>query len=576
MSESLFSDFSPVSTEDWWEKIRGDLKGKDPARLIRKNPDGIPVKPFYRKEDLPAGGTDHGIERGTGKSWAIQLNFEGESPEVWKDALSDEVLEGVDALSVSVGSLQPDEHAILTSKIAGALEGGKRALHLDVAADAADAWLSWLSQSGASPLSGSLNTHIMEGFIPHFSAAGQWMKDTQAHSEFRVLGIDGQATYEASGSDVEELAIVLAQAVEILHGLTERGNTAEAIFQNLHIQMSCGPDFMGGIAKFRAFRVVLAQLAQAYAVQLTPENFPPIKAITSRRSYTWLDPQVNMLRGTTAALAAVLGGADSIAVRPWDEFEGTYSASTTRIARNVLLLLKHESYLDWVTDPVGGAWYLESLTDSLAKAVWKRFQEIEAQGGYLAIRSDLTYSDALSAVAKKMASRRQVRIGVNQFPNATDGAKPALSEAWNFPRPDVVYEGIRDRGMAYEEAAIFLFTFGKPAFRTARSGFAANLIGLTGLPLVENKTPNDPDQAIAQMVATQPGIVVFCSDNDSWPTAPIEQIRTALPDAQLILAGKPEDPEVYTKRGMDHIIYAGMDAPSFLNEVLDQLKGGKS
>ena len=573
MAESLFSDFSPVSTEEWWDRIRKDLKGKDPDRLTYTSLDGIQIKPVYRTEHLPASAADPGLRNPDYGS--VHLHLEGTNPASFAGVLSEEVLEGVNSLGLTVGEATPGSTGLSPDQLQHWLQSGKIDFHLQVSPDVASDWCEWLMTAvpqWGTPLRGSLNTGIMEGFMPHYAAAAQWIEDTRNAPGWRVLGLDLQAVYETTGSDVEELAQALAQATEVLDALTQRGFTPEEVFANFQFTLSCGTDFMTGIAKFRAFRRILTQFAAAYQVSLTPEQLPPVLAITSRRVYSWMDPHTNLLRGTTAALSAVLGGAQYVSVRPWDEYTGAPQEAPSRIAKNVLLLLKNESYLDQVEDPAGGAWYLESLTDELANRAWKRFQEIEGAGGYLARRAQFDPQPYRDAEDQKLAHKKQVRVGVNEFPNAKDTIPGSLSELYSFDRPARVYEALRKRGLAAAETtSIFLFTFGHPAMRTARASFSQNLLGVTGIPVEENPWPGDIDKVLAHLKKEPKTVVVFCSDNDSWPEAPIEAVRELLPHSLLILAGIPEDLSVYQSRGMDHCIFAGMNAPGFLNQLLDEI-----
>jgi len=146
-----------------------------------------------------------------------------------------------------------------------------------------------------------------------------------------------------------------------------------------------------------------------------------IHAETSRWNQTVYDPYVNMLRGTTEAMSAAIGGVHSLEVTPFDASFESPTEFSKRIARNVELLLKHESHFDQVVDPAGGSYYIENLTQSIAAEAWKLFLEIEEKGGYAAAYEEGFVRErvAPSAAAKEkgIATRRQILLCANQYPN---------------------------------------------------------------------------------------------------------------------------------------------------------------
>ena len=168
-------------------------------------------------------------------------------------------------------------------------------------------------------------------------------------------------------------------------------------------------------------------------------------AVTSLRMFTREDPWVNVLRSTLAAFGASVGGADAITVLPYDTVLGLPERLGRRLARNTQILLADESNVGRVTDPGGGSWYLESLTDQIADAVWSRFQEVERAGGAVrALADGLVHGwverGRRRARAGEIVTRRRPITGVSMFPGrarsppvrrARDRRSPAATGRWH-------------------------------------------------------------------------------------------------------------------------------------------------
>ena len=186
------------------------------------------------------------------------------------------------------------------------------------------------------------------------------------------------------------------------------------------------------IAKFRAARMLWANIVKNY----NPEKNCACKMMIHARTADWnqtvYDPYVNMLRGTTEAMSAAIGGVHSLEVTPFDAAFETPTEFSKRIARNVELLLKHEAHFDQVVDPAGGSYYVENLTQSIANEAWKLFLEIEEKGGYTEAYKAGWIKERIEASAaakdKAIATRRQILLGANQYPNFTEVAGKEITE----------------------------------------------------------------------------------------------------------------------------------------------------
>jgi len=238
--------------------------------------------------------------------------------------------------------------------------------------------------------------------------------------DLKTLPVYEDPWHNGGADSALSLALILSTAVQNLRAMEERGLPVESAASAVQFHLSIGSDFFMEIAKVRALRLLWSDVLAAAGC---PEVAASVKihARTSRRTQTVLDPHVNLLRVTTQAMSAVLGGVDSLHTSPFDEVDSLPDEFSRRIARNVQLVLSHECHFDQVQDPAGGSWYVENLTARLAEKSWEIFQEVEAAGGIIeAMQSGLVQEKvgASEALRKnRLAKRQDVLVGTNQYPN---------------------------------------------------------------------------------------------------------------------------------------------------------------
>lgn len=292
----------------------------------------------------------------------------------------------------------------------------------------------------------------------------------------RTLPIEEDPWHDGGADGALSLGLVLAGAVAALRDLEARGVAPEAAALQVQFHLCVGSDFFLEIARLRALRLLWTRVQEAAGLPPQPAY---VHARTSGRTQTVHDPHVNLLRATTQALSAVLGGVQSLHVSPFDEVDSLPDRFGRRIARNLHLLLLHEARADRVVDPAGGAWYVEKLTADLAEAAWARFQEVEAEGGLAAALALGTVQERVAAAAAgrraRLAVRRDVIVGTNRY---ADPAEPAREPR----RPDPA-ELARRRGA--EVAAL-------RGGEADHGALAAELVGLLA---------QDPAEAMAALAA---------------------------------------------------------------------------
>ncbi len=284
------------------------------------------------------------------------------------------------------------------------------------------AWKSLTGSVTADPL----GVWAARGSLPAsldvvFDQLAGWTNWAAANApELQTVGVSAEAILEAGGNAVQELAYAIAAGAEYVRSLGKRNVSLATLLPRLRFSFSVGPQFFTEVAKFRAFRLLWARAVAAFGAN--PELARPVvHARTARWNKTVTDMHVNMLRVTTEAMSAVLGGVSSLHIAPYDEVVGGGDEFSRRIARNVHTLLAEEFRLTSPADPSGGSWYIEKLTDELARKAWALFQDIEKQGGCAtALRAGALQKLVAASANEKddaISKRRLGLVGTNLFPN---------------------------------------------------------------------------------------------------------------------------------------------------------------
>ncbi|MBE7542452.1 MAG: methylmalonyl-CoA mutase family protein [Bryobacteraceae bacterium] len=336
--------------------------------------------------------------------------------------------------------------------------------------------------------------------------------------------LDAARFHENGANAVQELAFALAEGVDRLAAAADPAVEAASTT----FVFAIGSNYFFEIAKLRAARSLWAQAVAAFGVEAPEALRMRIHARTALANKSIYDPYTNLLRATTEALSAVIGGCDSLTVQP--------ARFPARLARNVQLVLKEESHLDGVTDPAGGSYYVEALTEELAREAWALFQKIESLGGFSAAQSfiDETLAASRAAQEKALATRRKTLVGVNNYPGL---GETALSEAtdlagaeWRVAR---AFEEIRLRTERHAASTgrtprVLLLKRGDVKMRMARATFCQNFFGCAGFEITESA---DLDPAA--------DLVVLCSSDAEY----LDLARDIVPQTQapVIVAGNPKE-----------------------------------
>ena len=594
--EKLFSEFAPVSTEDWVAKITADLKGVPfEKKLVWKTGEGFNVNPFYRLEDIEGLKTTESLPgefpyvRGTKKDndWKVRQNIEVCCFKAANEKALDILNKGVTALGFVIKGDDVNKENIATL-----LEGiCPQAVELNFntclcKAEALIGILAEVFQSKGADLEkcyGSVNYDPFKKPLIKGKENQNWvesaaavLKAGAALPKYRVLAVNAFNLNNAGAFITQELGYALAWGNELLAKLKEAGFTVDEVAKNIKFNFGISSNYFMEIAKFRAARWLWAEIVKAYAPACDCACKMHVHAQTSEWNMTIFDAHVNLLRSQTEAMSAAIAGVDSITVRPFDKTYQTPDDFSERIARNQQLLLKEESHFDKVVDPSAGSYYVEVLTNSLADVAWKLFLDVEEKGGFAALANAGEIQKAVNASNearhKNVATRREILLGSNQYPNFTEVAAEKIKEtasgccggghcgeatitALDFSRGASEFEALR---LATEKSGktpkVFMLTIGNLAMRLARSQFSANFFACAGYKIIDNLGFETVEAGVEAAVKAGAEVVVLCSSDDEYATFAPEAFKALAGRAEFVVAGAPACMEDLKAAGIEQFI----------------------
>lgn len=629
----LFADFPPISREEWERVISRDLEGDYRENLTWNTLEGFESLPFYRSDDIePEKLTAIPVPR----TWNRCEPIRASAPSRANSLIQQAVAGGADAVSIRC-RVNPAEGALGADITGMRLETGNDFKALFDSVDLQTLSLFFDCGMGSPAIAAMLLNHsntvknaallfdpytyiAQHGRFPHNRAALKKLISQNAGLKpFKTLAADGLFYQQAGATIVQELGISLSIASEYLSTADE--SDREAVARSFFVRLSAGPLYFPEIAKFRAIRILWRQLLNAYGA----ENSSPlwIHAETTRQNKTVTDPHTNLLRVTTEAMAAVLGGVDSLVIHPFDAHYQLPDQFSRRIARNVHPILEQEAHLNKTADPPAGSYYLETLTDTIARKSWDFFREIELQGGFAeALKSRFIQTEVERAKSGKenaYAKRTKVLVGTNHYPNPgeelpksmsysepTDSLRttgspidenpanilstlqnsfrqgatlgdvtplflqpqPVLYPALEEYRSGAIYEEIRlqtekiKKRIAHRPTAALL-PIGNKKWRQARATFAASFLGCAGFHIEQPVGFDSLQEAEQHFNNTDPDFFVLCSSEKEYPGLVDDFCdRFKKTSALLILAGNRQSD--YAEDGIDFFIHEQSNLPETL------------
>lgn len=577
--EPAFASAFPAADEAHWKTLVDRvLKGAPFEKLVGKTYDGVAIAPLYRRaaQAKPLAPAHDG-------AWDVLTRIDHTDPRAAQHQALTDLENGASGLAFTFAGatgaygfgLTPDAETLDQVLDAVILETG-----LPIEIDAGKAGTTLVSAfekilKARKIAASEVNVHF--GLDPlHESAqviAAVALRLKKAGFRAPVLVADARCVHMAGGTEAQELALALASALTSMRALEQAGASLEDARSLISFRLAADADQFLTLAKLRALRRLFARVEEACGLAPKPIH---LHAETAWRMMTRRDPYVNLLRTTTAAFAAGVGGADRISVLPFTQALGLPDAFARRLARNTQAVLIEESHLGKVMDPGAGAGGIETLTDELCAAAWKLFQQSDASGlplFLLSLAKDV--GAARLARLKNIARRKDPLTGTSEFPNVHEKPVEVLKPARSLPQHGLFppmrlaqeFESLRDRADAGTmRPKIFLATLGSVADYTARAMFAKNFFEAGGFEAIIHESGD----LVQSFVKSGAKLICLVSSDALYAEQALAVAKMLAPKAaKTYLAGRPGDLETPLREaGVSGFIYVGCDLIEVLNEAL--------
>ena len=611
--EKLFTEFVAPTTQEWLDKIEVDLKGADfQKRLVWRTNEGFNVQPFYRREDLANLKTPDALPgefpfvRGNKKdsnAWYVRQNIEvTDAKEANKKAL-DILNKGIDSLGFKIpGDMVSKEtvEALLEGILCDIVEVNfatcqRHSLEL------AEILVAYFEKKGydKEKIVGGvgfdpIERMLMKGkdssfLLPDMPKLVEKLKD---YPNLRCVMVHSDLLNNAGAYIVQEMGYALAWGNEYLQEMVDAGVDVDLAAKKIKFYMGISENYFMEIAKFRACRMLWAQIVKQYEPKCDCACKMIINASTSTYNQTVFDSYVNLLRSQTEAMSAALGGVHSMVVTPFNAPYEKPNEFSERIARNQQLLIKEEAHFDRIVDPSAGSYYIEHLTDALAQEAWKLFLKVEDEGGFLEAVKKGTIQEDINATNVKRhgdaAKRKEFLLGTNQFPNFTEKSEgkeplaPADCVATHAGDADVPALKISRMASDFETLRLttekakkvpvaFMLTIGNLAMRQARAQFSCNFLACAGYKVIDNLGFKTVEEGVDAALEAGADIVVICSSDDEYAEYAIPAFKYLNGRAMFVVAGAPACMEDLKAAGIENYVHVKCNVLETLKEYNQKL-----
>ena len=593
--EKLFSEFQAPTTQEWLDKIEVDLKGADfQKRLVWRTNEGFNVQPFYRREDLkdlkavdslPG---EFPFVRGNKKDnnlWFVRQDIVVDDAKAANAKALDILNKGVDSLGFKISGKDVSKEFIAT------LLDGIMPQYVELnfktcqrhCVELAEILVAYFKEKSypLAELKGSINFDPIEKILSKGKDTSSLCAEVMPRllealkelPEYKCINVNSVALNNAGAYIYQELGYALAWGAEYLNILTEAGIDATEAAKRIKFNMGVSENYFMEIAKFRAARLLWAQIVKQYEPKCDCACQMHVCAITSEYNQTLFDSYVNLLRSQTETMSAALANVDSIVVTPFDKPYEQPTEFAERIARNQQLLLKEEAHFDKLVDVAGGSYTIEHLTDAIAQEGWKLFLAVEEAGGFLAEALKGNIVNAINASNDKRhaaaATRKEFILGTNQFPNFTEtsegkepqscacccGHEAGELPALNTARLASEFETLRlATEKAKKQPVAFMLTIGNLAMRQARAQFSCNFLAAAGYKVMDNLGFKTVEEGVDAALKADADIVVICSSDDEYAEYAIPAFQYLNGRAMFVVAGAPACSEDLKAAGIENFI----------------------
>lgn len=605
--EKLFTEFVAPSKQEWLDKIQVDLKGADfDKRLVWRTNEGFSVQPFYRREDVLKLKTPDALPgefpyvRGNKKKdneWYVRQDIKADDAKAANEKALDLLNKGIDSLCFKISGDDVNKdfvETLLKDIVCDAVELNFNTCKRHTL-ELAKILTEYFEQKGydKAKIVGSLDWDPMEKIVmkghdvtPILDLAPEIVKALAEYPNFRCITVNAVSLNNAGSYIVQELGYALAWGNDYLNRLVEAGVDVDLAASKIKFNMGITENFFMEIAKFRAARMLWAEIVKQYAPKNDESCKMCVNAVTSKYNMTLFDSYVNLLRSQTETMSAALAGVHSIVVTPFDAVYETPNDFSERIARNQQLLLKEESHFDKVVDPGAGSYFIEELTTSLANEGWKIFLNVEDNGGFLEAAKKGIVQDDINATNVKRheaaAKRKEFILGTNQFPNFTeksDGKRPLACscscghghdtafKSINSTRLAADFEDLRIKVESSEKVPVaFMLTIGNLAMRQARAQFSCNFLACAGYKVVDNLGFSTVEEGVDAALKAGADIVVLCSSDDEYAQYAVPAYKYLDGRAMFVVAGAPACMDDLKAAGIENFIHVRCNVLETLKE----------
>ena len=612
IKEKLFTEFTAPTAQEWLDKIQVDLKGADfNKKLVWRTNEGFNMQPFYRREDVLKLKTPDALPgefpfvRGNKKDnneWYVRQDIKVTDAKEANAKALDVLKKGVDSLGFKFGG-----DSVSAEFVETLLEGiececvelnfstcQRRSLEL------AKILVAYFEKKGydKEKIVGSIDWDPMHRIVMRgkdvtavLAVAPEIVETLKDFPQFRCVAVNAGALNNAGAYIVQELGYALAWGNEYLNQLVEAGVEPTLAARKIKFNLGISENYFMEIAKFRAARLLWAEIVKQYEPKCDCACKMCVNATTTSYNMTVFDSYVNLLRTQTETMSAALAGVHSIVVNPFDAAYETPTDFSERIARNQQLLLKEESHFDKVVDPSAGSYFIEELTTSLADVAWKLFLKVEEEGGFLAAIKAGTVQDDINATNEKRhkdaAQRKEFILGTNQFPNFTElseGKQPLTCGCCCGSDAEPTFKAIKSTRLAadFENLRLtveksgktpvaFMLTIGNLAWRQARAQFSSNFLACAGYKVIDNLGFDTVEQGVDAALKAGADIVVLCSSDDEYATYAVPAFQYLDNRAMFIVAGAPACMEDLKAAGIENFVHVKCNVLETLKEYNEKL-----
>jgi len=371
---TLFEQFQPVSKAEWLAKVEKDLKGKPIDGLNWAVSKDITLTPFAHADDIPSA-TQPLTNQRVSNSWEIGVKVQvGNMQLANKEALNG-LMNGANAIAFELRKsptkaelktlLKDIELEWISTHFIFKQKSWKRFMNF---------FLDYVREKGYDGQKLACTFSFKGAIVANAKDAVRLEEIATQLPQAKLMTINTRGLNRGTEKVVGEIAQTLAQGNAALTELNQQGVDLNQYHSQIQFSLSIGDSYFVNIAKIRALKLGWQQILNAW--KITSPAVPNIEAHLTTSTQTD-NENYNKIKATAQAMAAVIGGAKRLYIYPSDEIkDGLGTPFAQRIALNVQHLMQLESYMDRVVDPAAGSYYIENLTNELAKAAWTKFQEL--------------------------------------------------------------------------------------------------------------------------------------------------------------------------------------------------------